>query len=411
VSSSWHDTTQLPDADRPRSWIGPYYASFNGLRGLAVGMVFVCHYAFLTPMPFLAGFTWTGVDLFFVLSGFLITGILYDALPAPHFFRNFYTRRALRIFPIFYGFFVVVFLLTPLLHLHWSWGLLAYAGYFGNFFTPFADLAHHNPTTIAIVHHGRSIDALNIGHLWSLCVEEQFYLMWPAAIFLVRERRRLMKLCVAMGLLALALRCVLFYAMPRQYGGEFIFWGTFTRMDTLLAGAWLALWLRGKALSPAQLKRLAYWVFFGSCALLGGGLMMMHFALHRKPVEFIQTVGYSLLGLAASGVLLRSLDEAAWLSRLLRNRFLTRLGIVSYGFYFLHNLPYQAVAELAGKYPRTSAALPFAVFAAVFALAELSFRFYESPFLRLKDVLAPQPKLGRTPVPLHVPEPQPYRSS
>jgi peptidoglycan/LPS O-acetylase OafA/YrhL len=180
------------DLNEPRSWIKPYYGSFNGIRGLAVLSVFFEHYATYVHLSPLESFSWTGVDLFFVLSGFLITGILYDSLGGPRFFRNFYIRRALRIFPVFYGFFLLLFLLTPLLHLRYDVHLLSFFFYVGNLVTPLADLVHRNPTVIFMHRHGSTFAVCNIGHLWSLCVEEQFYLIWPAVVWFARDRRKLM---------------------------------------------------------------------------------------------------------------------------------------------------------------------------------------------------------------------------
>jgi len=117
---------------------------------------------------------WVGVDLFFVLSGFLITGILYDSLRDPHYFRNFYVRRALRIFPIFYGFFLALLLLKPLLHLQMDRAMWAFPFYVGNLTMPFSDLGHHDPSVITMGVGGHIGTVGNISHLWSLCVEEQF---------------------------------------------------------------------------------------------------------------------------------------------------------------------------------------------------------------------------------------------
>jgi len=94
------------------SLIKPFYPALDGLRAIAILMVFAVHYG-----PFIRDFSlfkwgWVGVDLFFVLSGFLITGILYDTLHEPHFFRSFYIRRTLRIFPLFYGFWVLLLILS-----------------------------------------------------------------------------------------------------------------------------------------------------------------------------------------------------------------------------------------------------------------------------------------------------------
>jgi peptidoglycan/LPS O-acetylase OafA/YrhL len=117
-------TIDLSATDLPRIWIRPYYASLNGLRAIAVTMVFFHHFD-LWGVPGLLNATWEGVDLFFVLSGFLITGILFDSLEDPRYFRNFYVRRALRIFPLFYGFFALLFILALFVHLHWDRSLLA----------------------------------------------------------------------------------------------------------------------------------------------------------------------------------------------------------------------------------------------------------------------------------------------
>ena len=171
-----------------------------------------------------------GVDLFYVLSGFLITGILFDSLESPHYFRNFYVRRALRIFPIFYGFFLLLFLATPLFRLHWHWNLLTYFFYFGNIYTPLADLAKGNPTTVDYVWHGVSHPIVNIGHLWSLCVEEQFYLIWPALIWWIRGRRKLMNFCIVVCVLTLLLRIALAAIHPVENTQYLLLWSTYTAM-------------------------------------------------------------------------------------------------------------------------------------------------------------------------------------
>lgn len=103
-----------------RSLIRPFYPALNGLRAVAILMVFVNHYGALAIGRTIPLMFWPGVDLFFVLSGFLITGILYDSRESERYFRDFYTRRALRIFPLYYGFFVLVRILKPLLHLVYS---------------------------------------------------------------------------------------------------------------------------------------------------------------------------------------------------------------------------------------------------------------------------------------------------
>jgi len=379
------------DADAPRFWVRPYYSSLNGLRGLAVAMVFLHHFGGSLHV-FTDEYLWTGVDLFFVLSGFLITGILYDSLDDPHYFRNFYVRRALRIFPIFYGFFLVLAVLTPILHLHLERGILAFVFYFGNLTVPFADLLRHNPTVISMMHHGSLMEVGNVGHLWSLCVEEQFYLIWPTVVWWVRDRRRLMAVCVLVALCTIVLRILLLtYATESELGQYLIHWSTYTRCDTLLIGAWLALFLRGRELSPVQLRRMSMGLFWPATAGLAFGIVEWrgHGVLHNP---FVITVGYTLIGLAAAGFLLRALDDDSLVARVLRWGPLSGLGAISYGFYFFHAIPSYPLHRLADMHPALTNVIPLAWFAVTVGLAWLSFHFYETPFLRLKKVLAPQTK-------------------
>ena len=151
--------------------------ALDGLRGIAILAVFFYHYAAgladrapsgaLHALGMIFAFGWSGVDLFFVLSGFLITGILYDTQSDPHYYRSFYGRRVLRIFPPFYLLALIYLLLTPLVGAHWRLIHISYLLYLG---FPFAliwpSLMQISPLVLT-------------AHLWSLCAEEQFYLLWP----------------------------------------------------------------------------------------------------------------------------------------------------------------------------------------------------------------------------------------
>jgi peptidoglycan/LPS O-acetylase OafA/YrhL len=161
-----------------------HFKSLDGLRGLAVLMVFFYHFYPRTPrdpIAILAGTCWLGVDLFFALSGFLITGILYDTLGDPNFFRNFYGRRSLRLFPVYIVIVACVIAVSTLLGGHltvWSIPFFIYAA-----------------NIVVDLHKPIGIVGANLLHLWSLALEEQFYLLWPMAIFLLRNRRRIMWAC------------------------------------------------------------------------------------------------------------------------------------------------------------------------------------------------------------------------
>src|SRR5690606_28281082 len=238
-----------------------YYLPLDGVRGLAVLAVMLLHFTLFVPMDgaerFLNGWLqtgWIGVDLFFVLSGFLITGILMDTRDDPHHFRNFYARRTLRIFPLYYAYLVLLFLVLPALHEGyamehatddrriWLWT------YMGNFLMARGWEAMPSHTT----------------HLWSLAVEEQFYLVWPLLVFAVR-RRWLMALCGLTFLGAILTRAYL--ATQGAAAAAYVL--TPARMDTLAAGALVAVVLRQRG--PDAVRALILPMLASGLFLIGVG--------------------------------------------------------------------------------------------------------------------------------------------
>ena len=169
----------------------PHIPALDGIRGLAILLVLLCHfplYGDMQPTIFIdklfyamtrAG--WCGVDLFFVLSGFLITGILYDAKGSRFFFRNFYMRRCLRIFPLYYGVLAVFFVIVPfVLPLGRNYELfLKDQAWYWSYLTNIKIAIEGWPKFYALA------------HFWSLAVEEQFYFVWPFVVFLWDEERSL----------------------------------------------------------------------------------------------------------------------------------------------------------------------------------------------------------------------------
>src|SRR3954464_13470573 len=170
--------------------------ALDGLRGLAIILVLLFHFTpeggGSTPighmMRWVSQLGWCGVDLFFVLSGFLITGILFDARGSANYFKNFYMRRVLRIFPLYYGVLIVVFLVVPIFktmtaqdlqlmqNQHWLW---LYA-------------ANIPP---AISNEWTLMNQwVRLSHFWSLAIEEHFYLLWPAVVYFF-SRKTVMKIC------------------------------------------------------------------------------------------------------------------------------------------------------------------------------------------------------------------------
>jgi peptidoglycan/LPS O-acetylase OafA/YrhL len=207
-------------------------------------MVFGAHYLNLP-------WGWAGVDIFFVLSGFLITGILYDTCEQPHRVRNFYVRRTLRIFPLYYGLMLLLLLSYPFFRWEWSWDWLLWPAYLGNFcrgihpytqWSPLEMLADFQPLSARIAGC-----QLYLGHFWSLCVEEQFYLVWPWVVFWIRDRRRLMQVCLACVVICPVMRIVGHHVLPQfMLEQEVLYRWTPFRVDALLLGGLIALARRGR---------------------------------------------------------------------------------------------------------------------------------------------------------------------
>ncbi len=198
-----------------------YYIALDGLRAIAVIMVFFQHYG--AGKAFLFGWGWTGVDIFFVLSGFLITGILYDSQQKPHRYRDFYIRRTLRIFPLYYFVWIVILLMTPFALWQWNWRWALWPVYLGNYARFFFLRQPGNPYRFDMITFGPRVSGwfgypvhFYIGHFWSLCVEEQFYLMWPFVVYQVRKRETLMKICIGVIILSPIVRGLLSQSLSTQ---------------------------------------------------------------------------------------------------------------------------------------------------------------------------------------------------
>jgi peptidoglycan/LPS O-acetylase OafA/YrhL len=366
-----------------------FYPALDGFRAVAFLMVFLQHY-----LEFPWG--WAGVDLFFVLSGFLITGILFDSRDDLHRVRNFYVRRTLRIFPLYYGIMLVLLLSWPVFHWQISWRWLAWPAYLGNFarflrpfplISPMERFANFQPVG---TFHGREI-VLFLGHFWSLCVEEQFYLVWPWIVFWVRDRRKLLNWCVATIVLCPLLRLLGSHWLPLWMQHNEVFYrATPFRLDALLLGGLLALLLRGPAapallrfarrLSPLLVLPLAYIAF----------QFVRQHTHHASPYypAWKFTWGLDLVDALAALILLVAIQPGTIPYRLLNQRILRWIGRLSYGAYVLHDIFHATYFEIALRLTSASAAPLIATMIALVStmvLAWLSFRFFESPFLNLKE--------------------------
>lgn len=376
----------LPPAENKR-----YYPALDGLRAIAVLMVFASHFI---AIPDAMNWGFAGVDIFFVLSGFLITGILYDSQLRPDRYRIFYMRRTLRIFPLYYAVLLLPVVLYPVFRwrLHpaqWMWPV--YLGNYARFLWP-GDVIGNTSNFEDIRSTVFPRFTYQIPHLWSLCVEEQFYLLWPLIVFSVGKRERLRNVCLAMVAAVPLLRTFALHAASAEaLSNGLLYRATPFRADALLLGGAVALCLRGREgkrlidlASKAFAMLAALFVFLQIVAKLRDG----HF-LDAEYLKRYNAWGYTLLALAAAAVILMAVDEGSRLYRLCLHPALRWLGVRSYGFYVYHLLLGQvwvlaSIALCLGHKGVASKLLPFIAFAGTVAVSWASFKYLESPVLRLK---------------------------
>ena len=316
---------------------GRHIPALDGVRGIAILMVLFGHFTprnsagnslFFRFFQELLHNGWMGVDLFFVLSGFLITGILLRARSSPRYFRSFYARRALRIFPIYYlvlGGMVVCYLFLPKSHdlrhvlASWPW----YWFYATNYLV--ALRGSWDPV---------STSNLDLGYLWSLAVEEHFYLVWPT-IVLICPDRVLIRVCLSIMVLALALR---WYAAWIGHDLVYLYVATHCRMDSLATGALLATLLRST--SPGDLLRRYRWIAAASSL----GVVLVAALQHENLRKLLTIVEYSVIAVAFASFICLSLAGGV-VGRWVSSRPLTFFGVYSYGLYIYHGLFAERLSE------------------------------------------------------------------
>ena len=333
----------------------------DGLRAIAVLTVLVFH----TRIGLSYG--WLGVELFFVLSGYLITGILLRAKATMEnrggwwtgYAKPFYIRRTLRIFPLAYTALFVVFILLPALGLRqgvafsqqvWYWL------YLNNWsiWSPYVPIA-------------------GMGHFWSLAVEEQFYLCWPWVVLLT-PHKQLIRLSVALATLPIVLRLltVIVPVFPDRMRSPGMVMMTPLRMDGLMIGVLLALLAYG-GLGHWKPRARGVAIIAGACFLLLAFLPGSSLAFVLIAPAFTMAVAALLL------LILTARDSTV--CGLLRTRWLCAIGKISYGIYVVH-LPIIALFQARGWPPARILAVSLP---ASLLLATASWFLLEKPFLRLKE--------------------------
>lgn len=366
----------------------------DGVRGLAILMVLLLHFvgnmqptnAAERAIVAVTNYGSYGVELFFILSGFLITGILYDARHEPNYFRNFYMRRVLRIFPLYYGVLTLVFVVAPLIPMlrgetldylvdrqWWAWlySVNIYIALQGDWSFSYLE------------------------HLWSLCIEEHFYFFWPVAVYLMASRPRL--LVIASLSIALA-------AMAARLTGSLMglsWWTTYVltpfRLDGLALGAFIAVAVR----QPGGLERLVRALPWA--AAVGAALLVASFGwtrlVSRDSMEFVLPVRASLIQVLLGCLLVWALaaPRGSSISRVFQVRWLMFLGTYSYGLYVYHhfisyyltvNKTEFELARWLGSHGAAVALQATLGVAVSLAIAYVSYEYFEKRFLRLKRFYA-----------------------
>jgi len=350
----------------PGTWAHAYHARVNrgtipgldGIRALAVLLVIASHF----------GFEWIngalGVLIFFVLSGFLITWLMLKELDKTGTvsLKNFYRRRMLRIFPAFYAFWIagVAIYLVRGHHLDWgqAWSAFFYVSNYWMALVPSS--------------------CMLFPHTWSLSIEEQFYLLWPALFLLGLKNPRRLPWFLGAAIIAVWVhRAVLFlvFNVPQEY----LYRAFDTRLDHLAVGCLLAILLRkGVLYGLARFLTRSVWL-----PVLTLGLLFAAQAGHGSPT-FIYTVGYAVEPLLTACFLLQLIwfsDTGAW--RIVEHPVTRYLGRISYPLYLWQQLTlFTAKRMMEGQHVAIQFAFALAV---TVAFASASYYVVEKPFLRMKS--------------------------
>jgi len=337
------------------------------------------------PLHLLALFAnpgWIGVQLFFALSGFLITGSLLDSQKAANYYSGFYARRALRIMPLYFITLLALLVIMPALggvparlqatvdHQWWLWLFVS----------------NWAPTDV-------TGDFYGFGHFWSLAIEEQYYLVWPFLVHRMQPRTLLLT-CLAIAFVSFGARSAAAFA---GMDPEAVYDNTFFRMDALALGAAGAALVRIPGWAQAVRDHLPAIGVTAFVLFLVGTAVTRAYNIHELSG---MTIGYSILALTAAvlvtGMALAG-DENNPVGSVLRWAPLRSCGKYSYAMYVFHvpihklvGIPLLALLFGTHVAPGLMALYAVAVGIVSYLLAYLSWHVYEKRWLNLKHRFAPR---------------------
>ncbi len=352
----------------------------DGLRGVAIILVLAFHGTNLAVeagapqfMRYLirpVSLGWSGVDLFFVLSGFLIGGILLDARGSKNYFRVFYTRRMLRILPLYF------------LVLAIGYGVSRSAK-FEALIEPQMPWATCITLTqnFWIAAHMKTLMGALVG-TWSLAVEEQFYLLIPALIYFTKPQR--LAWVVGGGIVAAPLVRLALYLKYPELTVEYVLLPC--RMDALLLGVAAAYFIRQKGgWEFLRAHRRALWTAIELLTVICAVITMRESPETARTL-FSQVVEYDCLNLLYVGLLLACLVDEQF-AKVLRVRWLRGLGAIAYGVYLLHPMILGAIVVLLSASANRGLIAVIAGLALTIVVAKISWEGFEKPLVRASHQL------------------------
>ena len=372
-----------------------FLPALEGVRGYAFILVFLVHYSSGESIPaHLPGYAllsyawfsmlslgWLAVPVFFAVSGYLITRILYRSKGREGFFRVFYGRRSLRVFPLYYLVIATILVTAVLFHKKCEPQTLLYFLYLQNIWCPDHVFGSHFPYRYWI----------NIDHFWSLAVEEQFYILWPFVIWVCRTRESMLRVCY--GVLAVCFMVRLGWPLLSVYhiplGNAYI--STWTRVDGIVCGAIVALWHEAREI-PRKAVTVSYSVAGFGLSILVYRAITFGYSIpnERFNVAFL----LPLANLICAAVLVLLLTENTWVNRVCSRSWICRLGRLSYGLYVFHFLYLRTFKEILPKRIAPITGLFWAqvigaaaAFLVTWILAVLAYHLIEKPALRAKNLL------------------------
>ncbi len=354
-----------------------YIPSLDGVRGIAVLLVFCFHAGLIFPFfkaHFQGGFL--GVDVFFVLSGFLITSILLQEFDRTEKinFKKFYLRRFLRLMPAFWLFLAVMFCFSRQL-----------------FAESLAEQIYSNNTFIyALLYLTNWQRALNgsdiaglLGHTWSLATEEQFYLLWAGLLFLMLTRLKRNSVIFVTATLVCATAVFRAFRWHGLDSVDYLYNAFDSRMDSLLIGCFVSQIVSWKMLPKSFLNSRAF-NFLAVFSLLIAVAIIFNLPESYNSA-FLYLGGFTIFSLAIGIIIAWLANDSKNLSRNYLRKFLEKKSVVwigktSYGFYLWHTAAISFVFPIFGKpLVRLLAALILSL-----SLTAISYYLLEIPFLKLK---------------------------